>query len=104
MTNLDQVPKEKLDSFCIKWNVEELSLFGSILREDFHTESDIDVLVSFLPDASWTLFDHVDMKQDLETIFNRKVDLVTRKAVEKSKNLIRKKGILDSAKRVYFRE
>lgn len=104
MTNLEQIPQEKLDSFCKKWSVGELSLFGSILRDDFNNNSDVDVLVSFLPDAKWTLFDHVDMKEDLENIFGRRVDLVTKKAVEKSKNQIRKNSIINSAKRVYFSE
>lgn len=102
MTNLNNIPQDKLDSFCRKWSVQELSLFGSILTENFTGSSDVDILISFLPTANWTLFDHVDMKEDLRQIFGRRIDLVTKKAIEKSNNQIRKRSILDSAKRVYF--
>jgi predicted nucleotidyltransferase len=104
MTNLDKVSPKQIEQFCKKWSVEELSLFGSVIREDFNSESDVDVLISFLPDAKWTLFDHVDMKEDLKSIFSRNVDLVTKKAVERSHNTVRKNSIISSAKQVYFKE
>ncbi|MFH1137951.1 MAG: nucleotidyltransferase family protein [Pseudomonadota bacterium] len=78
----------------------ELSLFGSALREDFRPDSDIDLLVSFAPDSAWSLLDHARMEQELSDILVRKVDLVTRRAVEGSGNWIRRKSILDSARRV----
>lgn len=104
MTNLDKVSPKQIEQFCEKWRVEELSLFGSVIREDFNSESDVDVLISFLPDAKWTLFDHVDMKEDLKSIFSRNIDLVTKKAVERSRNTVRKNSIISSAKQVYFKE
>lgn len=87
--------------FCQKWRIEEFSFFGSILREDFSNESDIDVMVSFSSEARWSLFDLMDMREELEKQFGRKVDLINKKAVEKSKNPYRKKNILNSYEVVY---
>lgn len=96
-----EVPKEKLQDFCRQWNIRELSLFGSVLRDDFRPESDIDVLVTFARDSEHTLFDLVIMKKELESIFGRHVDLVSRRGVEMSRNHLRKKAIIDSAEAVY---
>lgn len=65
--------------------------FGSVLREDFLPESDIDVLVTFHPGAQWSLFDLVDMKDELEHLFGRKIDLVEKRAL---RNPFRKREIL----------
>ena len=92
-----EIPHEKIVKFCRRWKIQEFALFGSVLREDFHPESDIDVLVSFSPDADWSLLDHIEMQQELETILNHKVDVVSRRAVERSDNWIRRKAILESA-------
>jgi predicted nucleotidyltransferase len=89
--------KEKLRDFCRKWKITEFSLFGSVVRDDFRPESDVDVLVTFAADARWTLFDVTDMRNDLQTLFGRPVDLLTRRAVEGSLNPIRKTSILSSA-------
>jgi hypothetical protein len=98
--NID-LPKEKIAEFCRKWKVKEFALFGSVLQEDFGPSSDIDVLVTFEPDARHTLFDHVDMQEELKIIFKRNVDLVSRRGIEQSRNYIRRKAILDSAEAVY---
>jgi len=98
--NID-LPKEKIAEFCRKWKVKEFELFGSVLQEDFGPSSDIDVLVTFEPDARHTLFDHVDMQEELKIIFKRNVDLVSRRGIEQSRNYIRRKAILDSAEAVY---
>ncbi|HVR98021.1 MAG TPA: nucleotidyltransferase family protein [Thermoanaerobaculia bacterium] len=66
-----------MEAFCSKWGLQELSLFGSVLRDDFSPQSDIDVLVTFAPEARWTLFDFVDMRAELETLLGHKVDLVS---------------------------
>jgi predicted nucleotidyltransferase len=95
------LPKEALAAFCRRWKVRELALFGSILRDDFGPDSDVDLLVSFEPSADWSLFDHVKMEQELEALFGREVDLVSRRALERSENWIRRKEILDSAETVY---
>lgn len=92
---------EAIRAFCRKWNIGELCLFGSVLREDFSPESDIDVLVKFEPDHTPGLFGIVRMEQEMEEMFGHKVDLVTRNAVEKSRNHIRRKAILESARVLY---
>jgi len=79
----------------------EFSLFGSVLREDFRADSDVDVLVSFAPDTHWTLFDLVHMEDELQEIFGRRVDLVIRESVERSENPIRRRSILSTAQRIY---
>jgi predicted nucleotidyltransferase len=88
---------EKLRDFCRRRKITEFSLFGSVVRDDFGPESDIDVLVRFAPDAPWTLSAWLEMQQELETIFQRRVDLIERDAVEHSDNRFRKRAILSSA-------
>ena len=95
------IDRERIADFCRRWKIVEFSLFGSVLRDDFRPDSDIDVLVSFAPDADWSLFDHVAMADELKAMLGRKVDLVTRRAIERSENWIRRKGILGSAEPVY---
>jgi hypothetical protein len=95
------VPYEKIQEFCRKWKITELSLFGSALREDFGPESDIDVLVTFSPEARHTLFDLVRMEEELKEIFGREVDLVDKLAVEKSENYIRRRNILSATRVIY---
>src|SRR5436305_4117386 len=89
--------KEKLRDFCRKWKVTEFSLYGSVVGDDFGPDSDVDVLVTFEEDARWSLFDVTDMRDELQTLFGRPVDLLTRRAVEGSLNPIRKTSILSSA-------
>jgi predicted nucleotidyltransferase len=90
-----------LEDFCRRWKIMNLSLFGSVLREDFTDNSDVDVMVTFQPDADWSLLDHVVMREELMVLFGRDVDLVTRKGVERSRNTLRRDAILESAKVVY---
>jgi predicted nucleotidyltransferase len=99
-----KMPQEQIEAYCRKWKIKELSFFGSVLRKDFKPDSDVDVLVSFYPEARHTLFDHVDMQEELQNIFKRKVDLITRNAVEKSRNYIRRKAILESVEPYYVQE
>ncbi len=91
----------EITRFCQQWKITELAFFGSVLREDFQPDSDVDVLVSFTPDAEWSLFDHVMMEEDLSAILGRKVDLVNRRAIERSSNWIRRKTILETAESYY---
>ena len=93
--------KESIAEFCRRWKIIEFSLFGSVLRDDFRPDSDIDVLVSFSPEAEWGLFEHSAMQEELSVMFNRKVDLITRRAVEHSRNPIRRRIILESAQPYY---
>jgi predicted nucleotidyltransferase len=96
-----ELPREKIEDFCRKWKVREFALFGSVLQESFCPDSDIDVLVDFEPGLSRSLFDLVNMTDELKEIFGRDVDLLTRPAVEKSRNYIRRKAILSSMEVVY---
>ncbi len=95
------IPKEPLEAFCLRWKVAEIALFGSVLRDDFRPDSDVDVLVSFMPEARHSLFDLARMQKELEAILGREVDLVEKKAVEQSRNYLRRKAILSSAEVVY---
>jgi len=95
------IPQIKIEDFCRRWNVSEFSLFGSALREDFEAGSDVDVMVVFGPGARTTLFDMVDMREELKEMFGREVDLVSKRGIESSRNPIRRKGILESARVIY---
>jgi hypothetical protein len=87
--------------FCQKWGIAELALFGSALRPDFRPGSDVDVLVTFAPDSHPSLFDLVQMEEELAQIFGRQVDLVSRRGIENSRNYIRREAILRSARVLY---
>lgn len=95
------LPKDKIAEFCWKWKIQEFSLFGSVLRKDFRQDSNIDVLVDFEPGTHWSLLDYIRMKDELENIFGRKVDLLTRMAIEESPNYLRRNAILSSTESVY---
>ncbi len=94
-------PKEKIIEFCRRWKITEFAVFGSVLRDDFGPASDVDVLVTFASDARWSLLDHVEMQDELTALFGRKVDLVNRRGIERSRNPIRRREILDSAEIIY---
>lgn len=96
-----KIPEHKILDFCQRWQIEELAVFGSVLGEDFQPNSDIDLLVTFAENHQWTLFDFVDMQDQLEEIFARKVDLVSKHGIEKSRNYIRRQNILNSNKVIY---
>ena len=93
-----ELDRAELAAFCRKWRIRELSVFGSVLRDDFGPESDLDFLVSFEPDAGWDLFDLVDMKAELEARYGRAVDLVEKEAL---RNPWRKWEILKTREVIY---
>ena len=93
-----EIQQDKIEDFCRRWKIKEFSLFGSVLREDFGPDSDVDVLVSFEEDAGWSLYDFVDMIEELKAIFGREVDLVERSAL---RNPFRRHTILKT-KEVLF--
>lgn len=95
------VSDEALAELCQQWQVSGLALFGSVLRDDFAPTSDIDLLVSFAPDAPWTLLDLVEIRDDFRRLLGRPVDLIERSTVETSPNWIRRREILGSARQVY---
>ena len=96
-----KVPRKKIADFCQRWKVVEFSLFGSALREDFNPDSDIDVLVTFAPNAHVSLFDLVTMEDELKNMFGHEVDLVEKEAIVKSENYIRRKSILENTRTMY---
>ncbi len=95
------VDPARLRAFCRRWKVAELALFGSALRDDFVPDSDLDLLVRWTPEATWGLLDHVRMEEELGQLFGRRVDLVSRQAVEASPNWIIRRSILDAAEPLY---
>lgn len=96
-----QLPQQALIEFCQRWKIKELYFFGSVLREDFRPDSDIDVMVTFQADANWGLLEFVRMKRELKTLLGREVDLITKKSIEQSSNWIRRQEILGTAQPVY---
>jgi uncharacterized protein len=95
------IPLKEIEDFCRRWKIKEFALFGSVLREDFRPDSDVDVLVTFFEDSHWSLFDMLDMQEELKEILGREVDFVERRAVEQSENYIRRRHILQSLEPVY---
>ncbi|MDB9496855.1 nucleotidyltransferase family protein [Spirulina major CS-329] len=95
------LPLEKITKFCHQWQVVEFALFGSVLRDDFRADSDIDVMVEFHPEAHPTFSTLDQMEAQLKTIFNRDVDLITRQGIENSRNYLRRHEILSSAQVIY---
>ena len=75
------IPMNKIRDFCLRWKIVEFALIGSVLRDDFRPDSDIDVLLSFEADAGWSLYDIVDMKDELKAMFGREIDLVEKEAI-----------------------
>jgi len=90
--------REQIAEFCRRWKVKELAFFGSVLREDFRADSDVDVLVTFAPDAPWTLWDLSRMREELAAIFGREVDLVEKKGL---RNPFRRQAILAGKSVIY---
>ncbi len=75
------IDHKKIAAFCKKWNIVEFAVFGSVLREDFRPDSDLDVLVTFGPKGGITFDNRVDRLDELKEIFGREVDFVEKKAI-----------------------
>jgi hypothetical protein len=85
--------------FCKKWSITEFALFGSILREDFRPDSDVDVCVVFDPSKRFDFDEYLEMLDELSKIFGgRKVDLIERRLI---KNPFRRHAIITTRKIVY---
>jgi predicted nucleotidyltransferase len=95
------VGAERIAEFCRRWKITRLAVFGSFVRGELRPGSDIDLLVTFSPDADWTMFDHFAMEEELSHLFGREVDLVSVRAVEENPNPISRRAILDSARQIY---
>lgn len=98
------LPLDALKQFCRRWKITELALFGSVLRLDFRPDSDVDVLVSFADGAGWGLLAHVEMQQELATLLQQPVDLISKRALERSANWVRRDAILATAQVVFSEE
>jgi hypothetical protein len=96
MTVIDRlhVDPEQLRNLCVRWGIAELWAFGSALRDDFTDGSDVDLLLTFLPQVHPSLHEWVEMEDQFAALFGRPVDLVERQAVEDSPNYIRRRSIL----------
>lgn len=92
------LPLKQIESFCQRWKIKEFALFGSVLREDFRADSDIDVLVSFAPEGGITFDNRVEMLDELAEIFGRQVDLVEKEGI---RNPFRRHEILTTREVVY---
>lgn len=95
------VTHEQIAEFCERWNIVRFELFGSVLRDDFRDDSDVDVLVTFAPETKRGIREMVEMESQLIALFGRPVDFIVRELVETSENYIRRRAILDSARPVY---
>jgi len=91
--------RERLAAFCEKWKITELQFVGSVVREDFRPDSDIDVMVRFAPDSPFKIWDFEKAEGELREIFGRKTDLIDKAAVEQSKNYIRRRLLLNGDRR-----
>jgi len=92
------LPRNIIERFCRKWKIEELSIFGSALRDDFRPDSDLDILATFRRDANWSVFDHWRMSEELSTLLGRRVDIVEKADLN---NPFRRSEILASRKVIY---
>lgn len=95
------VTPEQIEAFCKKWQITRLELFGSVLRDDFDDDSDIDLLATFVGRGPSRIGAILDMEEELQALLGRPVDLVKRHLVEESPNWIRRRAILESARLIY---
>lgn len=95
-----ELQPEQVAAFCQTWRITELSVFGSVLRDDFGPDSDVDVLVEFDPDAPWDAWDVLQAREELREMFGRPVDLVEKKCL---RNPFRRHAILSSKQVIYAR-
>jgi hypothetical protein len=96
-----ELPMQAIEAFCKRWAIREFALFGSVLRDDFRPDSDVDVMVTFDPSSRWGLLAIARMQRELVEIMGRPVDLVERAGVEQARNASRSQRILESARIVY---
>ena len=95
------IPKEEIAAFCQRNHIRRMALFGSVLRDDFTPESDVDVLVEFEPAARIGYIGLAGLEIELGKILGRWVDLHTFEGVKRNRNWLRREEILSSAEAVY---
>ncbi|MEO0489402.1 MAG: nucleotidyltransferase family protein, partial [Cyanobacteria bacterium J06659_2] len=91
----------QIANFCQRWHIAEFALFGSVLRDDFRPDSDIDVLVTFSPSAHPSLIDLVNVQDELAKLFQRNVDVVLKTSILAGENYLRCQSILASSQVIY---
>lgn len=96
-----EIDESMLRTFCEKWGVAELAVFGFVLRDDFRPDSDIDFLVTWAPGVSRTWGDIWSMKEELEAVLSREVGIAQKHVVEADRNPYRRRNILGSARTLY---
>jgi predicted nucleotidyltransferase len=102
MTAMDLgVSQEQIDQFCRRCKISRLPVFGSAVKGVLRSDSDIDLLVTFAPDADWTMFDHFTMEDELSRLFGREVDLISVRALEENPNPAYRREIVNSARQIY---
>ncbi len=94
-----ELPAERVAEFCRRWQIAELAVFGSVLRDDFRADSDLDLLIT--PGPKWSAFDLVHMSAEFARIAGRPVDVVSRRGLDASRNYLRRRAILESARTIY---
>ena len=95
------VSEEQIAQLCRRWKIARLAVFGSAVRGELRSDSDLDLLVAFRADADWTMLDHYAMEEELSRLFGRDVDLVSMQAVQENPNHMTRRHILDSARQIY---
>lgn len=93
------IDNDAIADFCRRWKIRELSLFGSVLRDDFRPDSDVDVLVVFEPDAPWSYWEWPDMTDELHELFGHRVDLVEKRSI---RNPFLRHEILTTRQKISF--
>lgn len=91
---------DALTDLCRRWRIRELSVFGSVARASSRIDSDVDLLVTFDPDAPWSTLDIVDLREELASLFGRNVDLVEERAIRnphRRASILRDKSVLYAA-------
>jgi len=94
------IPQDQIADFCQRHHIRKLAVFGSVMRDDFRPESDVDVLVEFEPGYTPGLA-FFSMQDELGEILGREVDLLTFESVERMENYIRRRHILNSMRLIY---
>jgi predicted nucleotidyltransferase len=95
------VNRDALASICKKWGIGSVAIFGSAIRDDYSPQSDIDLLIEYLPGVRHSLFEYGSMNEDFSQVFGRTVDLIHAEGIRRSRNPIRREHILRSAKPFY---
>lgn len=96
-----ELPMDKITDFCRRWKIIRLEVLGSVLRDDFRSDSDVDFLASYASDGHWSLLDRVHMKHELEDLIGRRVDLLNRRALERRRQNRGAAAILAQSQLVY---